>query len=198
MPDFAQVLREETKSEGPLADSGKSGLIVADRTGKVIHLSKEGRHLLTLATHPTVTPDTDLSRLGMLPAPLVRICQDLFRIFSDDPSESAPVHHHRNVWGGFRFQAQWLNGNDPASGFIGIVVTHEEPLPLALMRRVEALPLSHRRAQVCFLLARGASQEEIAAQLGISKHTAIAHGRWIYEELGVHNRAELVNRLLAA
>ena len=33
-------------------------------------------------------------------------------------------------------------------------------------------------------------------RLGISRHTAIAHGRWIYHKLDVHNRAELVNRLL--
>ena len=47
------------------------------------------------------------------------------------------------------------------------------------------------------LMASGASNEKIAEQLGISKHTAIAHGRWIYEKLGVHNRAELVSKLLS-
>ncbi len=31
----------------------------------------------------------------------------------------------------------------------------------------------------------------------ISKHTAIAHGRWIYNKLDVHNRAELVSKLLS-
>jgi DNA-binding CsgD family transcriptional regulator len=194
---FAQVLKTESKSEGPLADSGKRGLIIADKTGKPIHLSKEGRHLLYLATHPNFTPNTDFSRLGTLPPPLVRICQDIFRIFSDDPTVSAPVYHHRNAWGGFRFEAQWLNANDPASGLIGISVSHQEPVRLTLARHVAELPLTRRQAQVCLLMANGHSNEAIATRLGIARHTAIAHGRWIYDKLDVHNRTELVNKILA-
>jgi len=33
--------------------------------------------------------------------------------------------------------------------------------------------------------------------MGVSKHTAIAHGRSIYNKLQVHNRAELVGKLLS-
>ena len=65
------------------------------------------------------------------------------------------------------------------------------------MRSVKRLPLSRRQAQVCMLMASGASNEKIAEQLGISAHTAIAHGRWIYNKLDVHNRAELVSKLLS-
>ena len=132
----------------------------------------------------------------MLPPPLARICRDVFRVFSDDPVPSAPVYHHRNVWGGFRFEAQWLNASDSASGLIGITVSHQEPVGLRLARHVAELPLSRRQAQVCLLLANGHSNAEIAARIGIAKHTAIAHGRWIYDKLDVHSRAELVNKLL--
>ena len=49
--------------------------------------------------------------------------------------------------------------------------------------------------------SRGAERSpyvgEIAERLSISRHTAIAHGRWIYTRLDVHNRSELVSRLLA-
>jgi DNA-binding CsgD family transcriptional regulator len=196
-PFFAQALRTESKNEGSLVDSGRRGLIIADKTGKLVHLSKEGRHLLYLATHPNFTPNTDFSRLGMLPHPLVRICRDIFRIFSDDPVPSAPVYHHRNIWGGFRFEAQWLNASDPASGLIGITVSHQEPVGLRLARRVAELPLTRRQAQVCLLMANGHSNAAIAARIGIAKHTAITHGRWIYNRLDVHNRTELVNKLLA-
>jgi DNA-binding CsgD family transcriptional regulator len=63
------------------------------------------------------------------------------------------------------------------------------------MRNIQRLPLSNRQGQVCFLMANGATNDAIAERLGISKHTAIAHGRWIYNKLDVHNRTELVNRL---
>jgi DNA-binding CsgD family transcriptional regulator len=45
-------------------------------------------------------------------------------------------------------------------------------------------------------MATGASNEEIAERLGISRHTAKQHGRWIYNKLDVHNRAELVSKIL--
>jgi DNA-binding CsgD family transcriptional regulator len=47
-------------------------------------------------------------------------------------------------------------------------------------------------------MAMGCSYDQIAQKLGISKHTAIAHSRWIYNKLDVHNRAELINKLLCA
>jgi len=62
---------------------------------------------------------------------------------------------------------------------------------------VGELPLSRRQAEVCILVANGTSVDNIASQLGISKHTAVAHGRWIYNRLDVHNRTELANKLLS-
>ncbi len=59
------------------------------------------------------------------------------------------------------------------------------------------MPLNSREAEVCLHMANGASNEAIADRLGISKHTAITHGRWIYTKLDVHNRAELVSKLLS-
>ena len=109
----------------------------------------------------------------------------------------APAFHHRNVWGGFTFRAHWLEGMTNADGLIGIVVTYREPLLVGIMRGIKSLPLTQRQSQVCRLLANGSSYAEIAKQLGISKHTAIAHARWIYDKLDVHNRSELINRLVS-
>jgi DNA-binding CsgD family transcriptional regulator len=195
---LAHALAGPTKSDPPLVDSGRSGLIVANADGRLIQISAEGRQLLYLATHPRIAPDTDFSRAEMLPVPLVRLCKDLARIFFDDSSVSAPVYHCRNVWGGFTFRAHWLKGEDPASGLVGIAVSHEEPLAVKLVRHAGRLPLSRRQAEVCVLMASGASTQKIAERLGISKHTAIAHGRWIYDKLDVHSRAELVDKLLVS
>ena len=68
---------------------------------------------------------------------------------------------------------------------------------MRLVRGVSKLNLSKRQSEVCLLLANGASYETIAEQLAISKHTAIAHGRWIYTRLDVHNRSELIDKLSA-
>ena len=196
-PFFAYALTARAGSDEQLTDSGRSGIIITNPTGEPVHLSTEGRRLLFLASHPRVAPGVAVSRVLSLPAPVVRICRNLSRASSGDADVSAPVYHHRNVWGGFRFRAEWLDGNDPASGLIAITVTHQEPLPITLMRNVERLPLTRRQAEVCVLMATGNSHETIAERLGISKHTANEHGRWIYQKLDVHGRAELVGKLLS-
>jgi DNA-binding CsgD family transcriptional regulator len=66
------------------------------------------------------------------------------------------------------------------------------------MLQMEHLSLTNRQAQVCLLMAIGLSYAAIAQRLEISRHTAIAHSRWIYNTLNVGNRTELVNRLLAS
>jgi DNA-binding CsgD family transcriptional regulator len=139
----------------------------------------------------------DFSGTDALPSPLVQLCRDLDRVFLNDLSASAPAYSCRNVWGGFSFRAHWLEGAGSSSGLIGITISHQEPLPVRLAQSIEHFRLSRRQAEVCLLMAMGASIERVAERLGISKHTAVAHGRGVYAELDVHNRAELVTKLLA-
>jgi DNA-binding CsgD family transcriptional regulator len=194
---FIHALAVRTAGEAPLVNSADIGLIIANRAGKPLYFSAEGRRLLYLATSPRSMPGTVVSRSAVLPTPVARLCQSLSRIFSDDASASAPTYQHSNAWGGFTFRAQWLDHDHPASGLIGITVSHEVPLPIKLMRSVQKLPLSRRQAEVCVLMASGMSHEKIAERLGISKHTANEHGRWIYNKLDVHSRAELMSKMLS-
>jgi DNA-binding CsgD family transcriptional regulator len=46
-------------------------------------------------------------------------------------------------------------------------------------------------------MASGYSHESIADRLGISRHTSNEHGRWIFSKLDVHNRTELVSKILS-
>ena len=54
-----------------------------------------------------------------------------------------------------------------------------------------ALPggLSERELEVLLVLARGASNREIAGQLGISPKTVGHHVQHVYRKAGVHSRA---------
>jgi len=52
--------------------------------------------------------------------------------------------------------------------------------------------LTERERQIYLLLAEGHSSKEIAAQLGISVHTAETHRTRIMDKLGLHGIAELV------
>jgi DNA-binding NarL/FixJ family response regulator len=57
---------------------------------------------------------------------------------------------------------------------------------------VEASPLSEREAEILRLVAKGLSFAEVAAALGISAHTVVAHVKKIYRKLAVHSRGEAV------
>ena len=196
-PFVAHALSHNGEDDEHLVDSGKNGLIVADSEGTPIYFSCEGRRLLFLATHPRYAPDAVERGAMVLPPALVQICRGLAEVFCDGASTTAPAHHCRNVWGGFSFRAQWLEGAMSQAGLIGITVNHQEPLPIKLLRRAGELPLSPRQAEICVLLAQGLSHEDVAERLSVSKHTTIAHGRIIYERLGVHSRTELLGALLA-
>lgn len=192
---FAHALSDRGHSDVQMVESGKGGLIIANTVGEVVYISAEARRLLFLATHPSLASGRPEA---VLPAPIVRVCENLGRIFLGDPSVAAPpTYYCQNVWGGFSFRAQWLEGAMSQSGLVGITISHQEPLPVKLLRRAGELPLSPRQAEICVLLAQGLSHEDIAERLSVSKHTTIAHGRIIYERLGVHSRTELLGALLA-
>ena len=195
-PFFAHALMARGEDDGLLAEGSRSGIIVADEAGRPLHLSAEARRLLFLATHPRNAPGRSSDGFPTLPEAVVRICRNLSRASLGDPAASAPTCHHRNVWGGFRFRAEWLGTRD-GSGLIAVSINHEEPLLLRLSRGVNSLPLTRRQAEACLLMANGLSREQIAERLGISRHTAGEHARWVYHRLEVHNRSELVSLLLS-
>ena len=60
------------------------------------------------------------------------------------------------------------------------------------------LGLSDRELEVCRLICAGRKVRAIGNALGIRESTVNTHVRRLYDKIGVHNRAELVMRLLAA
>ncbi len=57
-----------------------------------------------------------------------------------------------------------------------------------------ATPLTEREREVLALMASGATNREIAAQLHLSPHTVKEHTSTLYRKLDVRNRAEAVQR----
>jgi len=56
--------------------------------------------------------------------------------------------------------------------------------------------LSGRERAVSVLIDRGFTNEQIGEKLNISEPTVKTHLRNIYSKIGVHDRAQLVNRML--
>jgi len=72
--------------------------------------------------------------------------------------------------------------------------TSAQPYQLA----ATPVPLTAREQDVVRLVAAGARNREIAAELGISVRTVENHLRSVYEKLGVDSRARLLTRLYSA
>jgi DNA-binding NarL/FixJ family response regulator len=68
----------------------------------------------------------------------------------------------------------------------------EVPAGTAARSAAPPEPLSSREAQILALLAEGLVNKQIAARLGISRHTVKTHLSALFHKLGVSTRAEAV------
>ncbi len=67
---------------------------------------------------------------------------------------------------------------------------------MRLLPKLERLSLSYRQSQLCLLMTSGLSYAAIAQRLNVGESTVIYHARSVFLKLNVHNRNELVNKLL--
>ena len=190
-----------SSSSLPLIESDAEedqGLIIADRNGRVRHLSPQARTLLVYATHDEIAPrKVRASDKLKLPAPVAQLARTLAQAFEGQAPATPPVHHHKNAWGEFVFRAFWLDGQGAEPPLVGIRVNRREPLAVRLLRRMEHLPLSERQIEVSLHLVAGKTYAAIAERLGVSRPTAIYHAQEVFNKLGVASRAELQAKLMA-
>lgn len=72
-------------------------------------------------------------------------------------------------------------------------VAPPEAASTALLARIEdVLRRSPQKESIVRLIVRGLREKQIAAELGISRHTVHGHIKDLYRDLGIHDRAVLV------
>jgi len=189
-------------------DSGQGGMIILTRGGTVAHLSDSARTLLFLATYGAFpVGQARFSQEVTIPPALRRICENLDGIFQNRDTPP-PAFSHTNASGRFVFRAYWLQPPTVAPGLdtihsdlagnalIGVMIEHQEPLRLKLLRNLQRWHLSAREQDVCLALADGLSHPAIAVRLHVSPQTVVTYIRRIHEKVGVHSREELLKTLL--
>jgi DNA-binding CsgD family transcriptional regulator len=79
-----------------------------------------------------------------------------------------------------------------------VVLLSEQGASLSPSRLAELLPITGREAEVLACLAAGATNDGIAQDLGISRHTVVRHVEHLYAKLGVRTRAAAGRRAIEA
>jgi DNA-binding NarL/FixJ family response regulator len=68
---------------------------------------------------------------------------------------------------------------------------------LRFARSLQAIDLPPQQQEVAMLLARGMSNQEIAAQMSLSVNTVAYHIKQLFSRLEAHGRAELIERVIS-
>lgn len=175
---------------------GTSGMMIMNPQGDMLYQSPEAKLLLREARFPRLL--TDQRAEDRLQAKLAELCGNLRSIYCGQEAPP-PSFTHAGPNGQFQFRAYWLEGcQQQPDGLIGILIEHREPLVLKVLRGMRDLPLSPTQRDVALLLARGLALEQICSCLHIKPSTLKDHIGKIYQKLDIHQREELLPKLLAS
>ncbi|MGR9052180.1 MAG: helix-turn-helix transcriptional regulator [Gammaproteobacteria bacterium] len=174
--------------------SAESGMLIMDTRGNLLYQSPEAKRILHQARYPRLLIES--RREDRLLTKLAALCRSLQNIFlgRDAPP---PSFTHSGPNGRFTFRAYWLDGcQSRPDGVVGIIVEHRQPLILKILRGMRESPLSPTQKEVTLLLAQGLTLEQICGRLHVKPTTLKDHIRKIYLKLDIHQREELLPKLL--
>jgi DNA-binding CsgD family transcriptional regulator len=183
-----------TLGQDAFGESEDRALFVTDLDGTERHADPQARFLLTMALNPRWLPTADWRGVGDPLPEIARLCRTLAATANGQIGQPPPVLRLRTPWGEFVLRAYWFGPTDGTEQTrqIGITIERRVPRALALLRRVEELPLTNREKQLCLLLARDISGRDLADAMRVAGTTVVTHRSSIYAKLGVHNRAGML------
>ena len=150
-----------------------------------------------MALNPRISPAAGWRGLDKAIPEVAELCRRLSATAQGQVGHPPPALRLPSPWGEFVLRAYWLGPTDGVEQTRQVAVTIERRVPraVALLRRIEGLPLTSREKQLCLLLARNQSGSDLADAMGLAASTVITHQRRIYAKLGVHSRAGLLRAL---
>lgn len=180
-----------------LLDSADDAVFTIGRDGSIQQLSTESHRLLALATQGNIGPDRGLSGAGERARPTLRhLAAHLCGALSG-ADVAPPTVVIDNRWGRFILRAYGLS-DEPSMGDapIAVRIQRQEPMLLKFVDALQGLGLSARQREIAAGLARGASNQELAAALCVSANTIAYHIKQLFAKLGTHDRQEMIGRVL--
>lgn len=194
-PYIAHALKATEEVMMDYLDSGASAMMVMNTQGNLLYLSDTAKQLLLQCQFAQINLQLNPHEDPVM-AHLAQLCRDLQAIF-EDKAAPPPSWSYTNAQGRFQFRAYWLTANTPGpGGLIGILIEHQEPQQLKILRALQHTSLSPTQKEVAVLLTQGFSNEQIGERLHVKPSTVKDHLRKIFTKLDIHQREELLPKLL--
>ena len=142
----AHGLRRATLAKDGFAEGEDRALFVADPTGVVRHADGPAQNLLMMALNPRLSPLTGWRGLDKAIPEVAELSRRLSATASGQVGHPPPVLRLPSPWGEFVLRAYWLGPTDGAEQTRHVAITIERRVPraVALLRRIENLPLTSR------------------------------------------------------
>jgi DNA-binding CsgD family transcriptional regulator len=171
-------------------------LIGADAAIRQISLNSQ--KLLTLATQGRIGPQHALTvDESTLRPTLLRLAERLRSVLSGGEG-GPPSLVLQSPWGRFVLRAYAI-GDPPVEddANIAIRIQRQETKLLRFVDALNELELSPRQRDVAVGLAKGASNRELAAAMGVSINTIAYHVKQLFQRLDSHDRQQMIAKVLA-
>lgn len=169
-------------------------MLIADRSGSVLHATERGRRLLLLSSGCPLGARTLPTASSVSQQLLRAACAD--GAANGNPVAAPSVMSRRTLWGRFELRAYCLSDEmESDHALVGVHVVRNQPACLRFVNAMSALPLSPQQREIALLIARGGSNRDIAARLSVSINTVAYHIKQLFYKLRVHDRAGLLARI---
>jgi DNA-binding CsgD family transcriptional regulator len=169
-------------------------LLIATRSGCVLHATERGRRLLLLSSGCPLGPRTLPTAASVSQQLLRAVCAD--GAANGNPVAAPSIMSRKTLWGRFELRGYCLSDEMASDqALVGVHVVRNQPARLRFVNAMSALPLSPQQREIALLIARGGSNRDIAARLSVSINTVAYHIKQLFYKLRVHDRAGLLARI---
>lgn len=192
-PAIALALRgfaQAGRVSAPNTATNAPGTALFDGTGTLLSLDDQAERLFT----EIAGPGWATRPLPMSPVYAVVARTMAMRDGTDRGPATTRLRAASGRW--LIVHGSCLRANDGRSGPIALTIEPAKSAQIAPII-IEAYSLTAREQEITRSVARGLSNQEIAAELYLSPHTVRDHLKVIFAKVGVRTRGELVAKLFA-
>ncbi len=203
LPLIADSLSLNNKNNStPLVNTEVFGVLIADQSGGIRYVSPNANKLIYLCASSTAIAgkrNIKADDIDKIFTSIHRLCDRLNCKYENHPVGAIEKEYISNCWGGFTFIVSWLQVPEKyCDGIFCINIQYHEPSCIKMLRNCESYSLTFRQIQICILLSKSKTFDEIANELHVSSHTVIDHMKKVYNKLSVVSRSEVVQQLMLA